>query len=50
VYLPAGKLGSIQTLSLGDLPLCLHAWKLSFRHPVENLTVAFEAPLPQWEQ
>lgn len=26
--------------------LMLHAWKLSFRHPVTGRTVAFEAPIP----
>jgi 23S rRNA pseudouridine1911/1915/1917 synthase len=25
----------------------LHAWRLSFRHPVSSETVAFEAPLPE---
>ena len=48
VYLPGNALGNRQTLALGDHTLCLHAWKLTFRHPLTNETTNFEAPEPDW--
>jgi RluA family pseudouridine synthase len=48
VYLPGKKLGNKQTLDLGDPPLCLHAWKMQFKHPLTKQWVAFEAPAPDW--
>ncbi len=50
VYLPGNALGNRQTLALGDHPLCLHAWKLNFRHPLTNKTTNFEAPAPAWSE
>ncbi len=47
-YLIDGQLGEVQTLSLSDAPLCLHAWKLAFNHPVSKTRVVFEAPFPNW--
>jgi len=47
-YLPGGKLGDTQTLSVDDPPLCLHAWKISFIHPLTKKTVEFSAPRPAW--
>ncbi|MBX7158452.1 MAG: sulfurtransferase [Verrucomicrobiae bacterium] len=47
-YLPNQKLGEIQTLTINDPPLCLHAWKISFNHPLHNNRVVFETPLPNW--
>ena len=47
-YLLDGKLGSAQTLSVSDAPLCLHAWKIGFRHPLTRQPVAFTAPAPDW--
>lgn len=29
-------------------PMCLHAWKLTFAHPVNGELVNFEAPGPNW--
>lgn len=37
-----------QTLAIDAQPLCLHAWKLGFEHPVSKERVSFEAPLPPW--
>ncbi|MBK6480146.1 MAG: RluA family pseudouridine synthase [Saprospiraceae bacterium] len=29
-----------------DRSICLHAWKLSFKHPIDHKTIAIEAPPP----
>ncbi len=47
-YLPGGKLGDAMTLPVGAQPLCLHAWKLGFVHPLTKTRVEFEAPAPEW--
>jgi len=47
-YLPGRALGDSQTLAIGDPPLCLHAWKIGFRHPLDQRRVTFTAPPPQW--
>ena len=47
-YLPAGLLGDAQTLAVDDPPLCLLAWKLSFRHPRGGGPLTFEAARPPW--
>ena len=48
VYLPGNALGHRQTLTPGNPPLCLHAWKLTFRHPLTKEATTFEAPTPAW--
>jgi RluA family pseudouridine synthase len=48
VYLPCKTLGTRQTLALGEPQLCLHAWKLSFKHPLTKEAATFEAPPPDW--
>jgi UPF0176 protein len=48
VYLLGRALGNRQTLSLGEPPLCLHASKLTFRHPLTKEATTFEAPAPEW--
>jgi len=48
VYLLNNKLGDTQTLTLADSPLCLHAWRLSFTHPLTKERVTFEAAKPAW--
>ena len=48
VYLPAGMRGDTQTLAPGDPVMGLHAWKLSFRHPLSREMVGFEAEVPGW--
>jgi len=50
VYLPENALGNHQTLSLEAPPLCLHAWKLAFRHPLTMETKGLEAPAPDWSR
>ncbi len=47
-YLLDQKIGNTQTLTLEDPPLQLHAWKLSFKHPLRQETVSFEATKPSW--
>jgi RluA family pseudouridine synthase len=47
-YLRDGKLGHGQTLSMQDPPLCLHAWKIDFNHPLTRQPVTFTAPEPPW--
>ena len=48
VYLAGKNLGDRQTLNVDDLPLCLHAWKISCTHPLTQEPVAFTAPPPAW--
>jgi RluA family pseudouridine synthase len=47
-YLAGNVLGSTQTLEVDAPPLCLHAWRISFRHPLEQRKVTFTAPPPAW--
>jgi RluA family pseudouridine synthase len=37
-----------QTLPVDAPPLCLHAWKITLRHPLDGKCVAFSAPPPAW--
>ncbi len=48
VYLPGKKLGDVQTITVEDQPLCLHAWKLSFKHPLTHKRVTFATEKPIW--
>jgi RluA family pseudouridine synthase len=48
VYLPGKQLGDMQTLGVGDPPLCLHAWKIKFTHPLTQQPMEFVAPPPAW--
>lgn len=45
-YLPDQQLGATQTLGRGDPPLCLHAWRIAFVHPLTRQPVNFTAPPP----
>jgi RluA family pseudouridine synthase len=36
------------TLEMGEPPLCLHAWKISFAHPASGEAMSFTAPAPDW--
>jgi UPF0176 protein len=47
-YLADNTLGESQTLGVQDPPLCLHAWQLTFRHPLDRQTVTFTATPPAW--
>ena len=48
VYLEGGKRGDTQTLSPEQSPMCLHALKISFLHPLRAERVSFSAPAPVW--
>jgi len=48
VYLPQQRLGDMQTLPVGAPPLGLHAWKMSFLHPLTGAAVEFTALPPDW--
>jgi RluA family pseudouridine synthase len=48
VYLADNKRGDTQTLSVEDAPLCLHAWKISFTHPMSKQAMEFTASAPGW--
>lgn len=50
LYLPHNQTGLTPTVSLDDPPLCLHAWKIAFRHPISGQRVEFEAAPPTWAQ
>ncbi|MDB6023141.1 MAG: rluA [Pedosphaera sp.] len=47
-YLPGKKIGDIQTLRVGNPPLCLHAWRIAFEHPLTRQPVEFVAPPPHY--
>ena len=47
-YLPGQQLGETQTLSVDAPPLCLHAWRIKFVHPLSQQPVEFTAPPPSW--
>ncbi len=42
MYLPGRRQGQVQTNRLDDDPLCLHAYRLKFRPPLQTQTVVFE--------
>ena len=48
VYLPGQAVGDTQTLDTESAPLCLHAWKVSFAHPLTKQSVEFETARPAW--
>ncbi|MBX3741876.1 MAG: sulfurtransferase [Akkermansiaceae bacterium] len=47
-YLKGGRIGTVQTLDPEIEPLCLHAWKLAFDHPITGERMAFETAPPSW--
>ncbi len=49
-YLLDREIGRTQTLSLKDPPMQLHAWKLSFVHPLTSDRIAFESARPPWSE
>lgn len=49
-YLGDGTLGETQTHPPGDPPLCLHAQRIGFVHPVSGKQVRFECRAPQWAE
>ncbi len=47
-YLTGHGLGESQTLPVDAPPLCLHAWKIRFRHPLTRQFVSYTAAPPPW--
>jgi UPF0176 protein len=47
-YLEGNTLGDSQTLDVSAPPLCLHAWRLTFQHPLLHQRMTFTAPPPVW--
>lgn len=47
-YLAGSEVGEVQTLGVDAPPLCLHAFEITFRHPVSHQPVTFRAPPPAW--
>ena len=47
-YLTDHRIGGTQTLNPEAPPLQLHAWKLSFKHPLTGEEMRFETALPDW--
>ena len=48
VYLSNQQIGETQTSALSDPPLCLHAVRLTFNHPLTKERVTFETAPPAW--
>jgi RluA family pseudouridine synthase len=48
VYLPGGAKGDTQTLNVADAPMCLHAQRITFTHPLSRQRVTFESHPPSW--
>ena len=48
VYLADRRLGDTQTVKLSDPPLCLHAWRITFSHPLTQQPTDFTAAPPPW--
>ncbi len=48
MYQPDHQLGEVQTHAVGDAPLNLHAFELTFTHPGHGNLVTFQAPIPAW--
>jgi RluA family pseudouridine synthase len=49
-YLPNQQRGDTQTHALVDPPLCLHAQRITFRHPITNERMTLECPPPAWAE
>ena len=47
-YPAQGGTGETQTLPVDAPPLCLHAWRLTLRHPLTGKRITVEAPHPAW--
>ena len=47
-YLVGGRSGNRQTLAVDDPPMCLHAEKLTFNHPLSGERVTYCSPPPDW--
>lgn len=47
-YGDTGQAPPRQTLGTDEPPLCLHAWRIEFAHPVSGEALRFTAPPPDW--
>lgn len=47
-YLRQQGLGENRTLTVNEQPMCLHAWRLIFPHPLTKQATTFTADLPVW--
>ncbi len=48
MYKSDHQLGDVQTLTVSDPPLQLHAWQITLTHPQHGQPVTFEASRPAW--
>jgi RluA family pseudouridine synthase len=48
VYLPGQQLGDTQTHTIDDAPLCLHAERITFTHPLTKERMTLAAERPRW--
>lgn len=48
VYLPGRTLGDTQTQAIEHAPLCLHAQRLTFTHPLTKERMTVEDTWPEW--
>jgi RluA family pseudouridine synthase len=49
-YLPNQQFGETQTHGVGDPPLCLHALRITFNHPLTGKEATFECAPPSWAE
>jgi len=47
-YLGRGRIGEMQTHTVDDPPLCLHARRIAVVHPVSGERMVFESAAPEW--
>ncbi len=50
MYLKDRQLGKTQTHGVFDPPLCLHALRIAFDHPVTGERTTFECGVPTWAE
>lgn len=48
LYLQDKKLGKVQTLSVSDPAMCLHAWEIRFNHPITRKEFSLKTEVPEW--
>ncbi|MBY0586945.1 RluA family pseudouridine synthase [bacterium] len=48
MYLPGHELGEMQTAAVSNQPLCLHAWRLTITHPIQQTPRTYESRVPRW--
>ena len=47
-YRKSGEIAETQTLGIEDPPMCLHASRLSFKHPSTSEPLTIETANPDW--